>query len=73
MMPETVQQLETQLSALRAARAGGVKSVSYGDRTIEYRSDRELAAAIADVEHRLTGLVGPGPTRTVYITSSKGT
>ena len=46
-------ELHTQLSELRAARASGIRRVEMRDRTVEYRSDAELAAAIRDLETRI--------------------
>jgi hypothetical protein len=42
------------LAKLKAARASGVLRVRYGEREITYRSDAELAAAIAAIEEELT-------------------
>lgn len=68
--------LQTQLDALRNARASGVRVVEYqaanGTRErVEYRSDAELAAAIADIERRLAALARPS-VKTTYINSLKG-
>ena len=74
---ETVASLEEQLERLRANRAGGVKSAEIeagngGRKRVEYRSDPEIAAAIADLERRLAALRG-GRVHTVFLYSSKGT
>jgi hypothetical protein len=67
--------LQGQLEKLRKARAAGVRKVSYGNgpvsREVEYRSDSELAAAIADLEKQIAGVQGRRITR-VRVTSSKG-
>ena len=39
--------LDARLANLRALRAKGVRIVEYGEQRVEYRSDAELAAAIA--------------------------
>lgn len=44
---------EEQLSALEAALAKGEKRVTFGDKTVEYRSVEELRQAILDVERGL--------------------
>ena len=72
----TTADLEAQLETLRKARASGVRRVEFtagngNSRMVEYRSDDELAAAIADVERRLAGLRGQR-VHTVLISSSKG-
>ena len=72
----TALELQTQIDALRAARDRGVRRVrdtpSSGAVTeVEYRTDNEMAAAIADLERRLAVLTQP-PIRTVRIITSKG-
>ena len=44
---------EEQLSALEAALAKGEKRVTFGDKTVEYRSVEELRQAIFEVERGL--------------------
>ncbi|MFO0315348.1 MAG: phage head-tail joining protein [bacterium] len=66
-----------QLTALEAALAKGEKRVSFGDKTVEYRSVQELKEAMRAVERGLaeqaaaTGLVSP-PARQVRVTTGKG-
>lgn len=68
---------EDQLSALEAALAKGEKRVTFGDKTIEYRSVEELKDAIRAVERGLaeqaaaTGLIPP-PARQIRINTTKG-
>lgn len=64
--------MQLQLEALRSARASGVRTVEFeaGNgtrRKIKYRSDAELAAAIADLERRLGSRI-----HTVKLHTSKG-
>lgn len=63
--------LQAQLTALREARASGARRIRVKvegvEREVEYRSDAELRAAIADIEHRLAT-----PSRIVKISPSKG-
>lgn len=68
--------LQAQLESLRSARASGTRSVEYASsngvkKRVEYRSDSELAAAIADVERRIAVLTGPRIT-SVRFQTSKG-
>jgi hypothetical protein len=63
--------LQQQLAKLRSARAKSYRRVQYGDRQVEYKSDSEMAAAIADLERRLSALQG-GRVTAVRIQSSKG-
>ena len=69
---------QAQLDALEAALAKGERRVSFGDKTVEYRTVEELAAAIKEVKRGLfddavnTGLWPRAP-RQVRITTRKGT
>ena len=47
--------LETQLTALKNARATGEKRVTYNGKTVEYRDIAELNLAIAAVEAEIDG------------------
>ncbi len=72
-MASDLQTLEAQLAELRRIRAGGVRSTSIQGEQVEFRSDSELAAAIADLEQQISQFGNPGPVRVTYITSRKGT
>lgn len=69
---------QSQLDALEAALAKGERRVSFGDKTIEYRTVEELAAAIREVKRGLfedavaTGL-WPGVPRQIRVTTRKAT
>ena len=69
---------EEQLTALEAALAKGEKRVSFGDKTIEYRTIEELVEAIAQVKRALleqavnTGL-WPRPPRQIRVQTRKAT
>jgi hypothetical protein len=52
----TLDELKSRHSALLAARYSGTRSVSYDGKSINYGSDAELAAAIADIERRIATL-----------------
>jgi hypothetical protein len=68
----TVADLDARLETLRAARAAGVLMVRTADgRTVTYKSDGELAAAIADVEHQRAGAINLR-INTILVGSSKG-
>ncbi len=68
---------EDQLTALEAALARGEKRVTFGDKTVEYRSVEELKEAIRAIERGLaeqaaqTGLIPP-PARQIRLTTTKG-
>jgi hypothetical protein len=74
-MPDTLTTLQAQLDALNAARAKGVKSVSYTangtQRVAEFKSDIEMNAAVQDLQRRIAALTS-GSQRTIKISSSKG-
>jgi len=65
----------TELTSLRdglvRARARGMRSVFYDGKRVEYGSDAEMAAAIADLERRIAAQENRG-IRTVRISTSKG-
>ena len=68
----TLADLEAQLATLREVRFTGAKSVQYADgRGTEFRSDAELASAIADIERRIAAAKGARVT-TVRLHTSKG-
>ena len=68
---------EDQLMVLEAALAKGEKRVTFGDKTVEYRSVDELKAAIREVKRCIseqavaTGL-WTGPSRQIRVTTTKG-
>ena len=68
---------EDQLTALEAALAKGERRVTFGDKTVEFRSVEELKEAIRAVERGLaeqaaqTGLIPP-PARQIRLTTTKG-
>lgn len=69
---------QADLEALQAALAKGEKRVSFGDKTVEYRSVEELQAAIRQVKRELfeqavaTGL-WPSAPRQIRIHTRKAT
>jgi len=63
---------ETQLEALREALATGTRRVSYGDKTLEYRSVEELQVAIREVEAALARGKSAPVARQIRVTTSKG-
>jgi len=68
---------QSQLEALQAALTQGERRVSFGDKTVEYRSIDELRLAIREVKRGLseqaagTGL-WPGAPRQIRVTTAKG-
>ena len=68
---------QAQLDALENALIQGEKRVTFGDKTVEYRSVEELKEAIRAVERGLsaqaanTGLIPPAP-RQIRVITGKG-
>lgn len=61
-----------QLDALKRALATGERRVTFGDKTVEYRSVDELQLAIRTVEADLTRQAGAPTKRQIRLTTSKG-
>ncbi|QKS28220.1 MAG: hypothetical protein HT579_04285 [Candidatus Accumulibacter similis] len=61
-----------QLLALQKALATGEKRVSFGDKTVEYRTVDEIQAAIREVEASLARAAGARRTRQIRVTTDKG-
>jgi hypothetical protein len=59
------------LEALQQALISGERRVSFGDKTVEYRSVAELQAAIRTVAAALSRDQGTAPARQVRVTTSK--
>jgi hypothetical protein len=69
----SLQDLLAQRQALTECRNTGVRSVTLSDgRQTEYRSDAELAAAIAALDRQIAALRNGMAITTVRISSSKG-
>jgi hypothetical protein len=62
---------QTQLEALQRALATGEHRVSFGDKTVEYRTVAELQAAIRTVEAEIARGSGT-PKRQIRVTTAKG-
>ncbi len=63
---------ETQIEALRRALATGERRVTFGDKTVEYRSVEELQAAIREVEAALARGKATPLVRQIRVTTGKG-
>lgn len=58
--------------ALLRARYSGQRRVAYEGREVEFRTDAELRAAIADAERRLAAAGGEARVSQLRVTASKG-
>ena len=63
----------TQLDVLKRALATGERRVSFGDKTVEYRSVEELQTAIRTIEAELARDAGKSSKRQIQITTKKAT
>lgn len=70
-MATDVTDLTAQLNALRIARHAGYRRIRFGDREVEYRSDAELATAIASLERQIEAATGK-PAATIHFATRKG-
>lgn len=67
----SITEMQQQLEKLLKVRARGTRKVRFGEDEVEYRSNSELAAAIADLERRIAMAASPSR-RLVYPKVSKG-
>jgi hypothetical protein len=69
-------ELQRRLDALRRARSSGVREVEFvtGEhrQRVAYKSDAELAAAIAALENEIASTAGAKQVRNVIVRSSGG-
>ncbi|MGC9185778.1 MAG: phage head-tail joining protein [Thiomonas sp.] len=63
---------QEQLTALQAALARGEKRVTFGDKTVEYRSVEEIERAISTISRALAQQSGVAPVRQVRVATCKG-
>jgi hypothetical protein len=62
--------MQAQLDALKKARASGTSSVSIANgMTVEYKSDKEMAQAIASLENEIAAAQGTAQIRNVVVRS----
>jgi hypothetical protein len=71
-MAEDITTLQAQLDALKAARASGVKTASFGERSATKFSDKEIVAQIAALENEIATMQGAPRPRGVVIRGGKG-
>ncbi len=73
---QTLAQLRSDLAFLQSARRSGTSTVTYNgngvSRTVTYKSDRELQAAIADLLQRIAELEGTGRPRNIVVRAQRG-
>lgn len=70
----TLSELQSLHAALVRARAGGVRTVrDQNGEEVSYKSDREMSAAIADVEARIAAMQSGAAPNVIRFNSSKGT
>jgi hypothetical protein len=68
----TLEQMAARRDALLEARWRGVRTVEIEGRRITYATDTEMAAAVADLERRITDASAGARRRIVRTAASKG-
>lgn len=68
----TLEQLKSQRDALCAARYTGTLVVKAGDKQVTYKSDAEMASALAALERDITALHGKRRSKRVLTYALKG-
>jgi hypothetical protein len=68
----TPEEMTTQHDALLTARFRGVRTVEIDGRRVTYATDNEMAAAIADLERRISLAGSNGRRRRILTSASKG-
>ena len=68
----TLEQLKAQQEALQAARFNGVLTVKAGDKTVTYKSNTEIQAALSDLEREIARLQGRPRARRIRTVCGKG-
>ena len=68
----TLEQLKAQREALQAARFNGVVTVKAGDKTVTYKSNTEIQAALSDLEREIAWLQGRPRARRIRTFCGKG-
>ena len=68
----TLEQLKAQREALQAARFNGVLTVKAGDKTLTYKSNTEIQAALSDLEREIARLQGRPRARRIRTVCGKG-
>lgn len=65
--------LQAELDALKSARRGGERRIRYrgpnGEQEVEYKSDKDMLAAIMATESEIAALTGAAQIRTVNLRS----
>ena len=68
----TLEQLKAQQEALQAARFNGVLTLKSGDKTVTYKSNAEIQAALSDLEREIARLQGRPRARRIRTVCGKG-
>lgn len=70
-MPHDLSDLNRMRDKLIEARAKGVTRVQIGMERVDFKSDSEMASALADLDMRIRRMSKP-PVHTIKFTTSKG-
>lgn len=69
----TLAELKTARDQLLRQRHSGVARVTFGAKTVQYRDDSEIAAALHDLERSIAAEEGTRPVRQIRTYATKGT
>jgi hypothetical protein len=64
--------LQAQLASLKSARASGVRTSTFGERSVTRATDKELVAAIAALENEIAAMAGTPRPKSVVMRGGKG-
>lgn len=65
-------QLQAWKASLEEARYAGERTVEYGDKKVEYRTDAEMRTALADLNRQIDAASGASRIALIRVSSSKG-
>ncbi len=68
----TLAELQAWRAALERARFAGLRSVTSGNKSTEYRSDAEMAAELAELDRQIARASGSPRVSQVRLSFSKG-
>jgi hypothetical protein len=71
-MADDLATLQAQLDALKAARRSGVRTTTWGERSVTRATDKEIVAQIADLENAIATAAGTPRPRSIVVRSGKG-
>lgn len=68
----TLAELQADLEGLKSARRSGVRTSTFGARSVSYHTDKELGAAIAALEAEIAALEGTSQPQNIVVRPLRG-